>query len=314
LEDRPEPVAGPGEALLRPLAVGTCGTDLHPERFAFDPGVIMGHELSAEVVGLGRGTSRLAVGDRVVVNPNGITCGACTACRAGRPNLCQPAHRASIGIHRDGGLAELVAVPERALHRIPDTLGDEPAAWAEPLAAAIHAVRAAGPVAGLRALVLGAGPIGLLTLQLLRNGGAAFIRLVEPVRSGAGSRSVWAPTRPDSVASAGRRAAPGLVVECSGSPAALSAAVHLVADGGSITVIGIGPVGPGIVPLELVGKEVTVRGSAVRRRVPDGHRAAGGPQDRCRCPDDRGRPSRRFAAAFEAMRNPEGAVKYLLRP
>ena len=316
LEDRPEPVAGPGEALLRPLAVGTCGTDLHPERFAFDPGVIMGHELSAEVVGLGPGTSGLAVGDRVVVNPNGITCGACTACRAGRPNLCQPARRASIGIHRDGGLAELVAVPERALHRIPDALGDEPAAWAEPLAAAIHAVRAAGPVAGLRVLVLGGGPIGLLTLQLLRNGRAAFVGLVEPVpfRRGVAER-LGADATYDSVASAGRQAAPGLVVECSGSPAALSAAVHLVADGGSITVIGIGPVGPGIVPLELVGKEVTVRGSALYvDEFPPAIELLAGRRIVVDVLTTRVEPLERFAAAFEAMRSPEGAVKYLLRP
>ncbi len=315
-EERPEPVAGPGEALLRPLAVGICGTDLHPESFAFDPGVIMGHELSAAVVALGPGTSGLGIGDRVVVNPNGITCGTCEACRSGRPNCCEPAHRASIGIHRDGGLAALVAVPVRALHRIPDTLGDQPAAWAEPLAAAIHAVRAAGSVLGMRTLVLGGGPIGLLTLQLLRSGGAAFVGLVEPVAfRRAVAERLGVDATYDSATSAGHEAAPALVVECSGSPAALSAAVHLVLEGGSITAIGIGPTGPGIVPLELVGKEVTIRGSAlyIDEFSPALELLAGG-----RIVVDTlttgVEPLDQFAAVYEEMRSPEGAVKYLLRP
>ena len=316
LEERPDPVAGPGEALLRPLAVGICGTDLHPEVFAFDSGVIMGHEFCAAVVGIGPGTTGVSVGDRVVVNPNGITCGTCRACRTGHKNLCASSATQSVGIHRDGGLADFVALPERAVHRIPPSLGAEAAAWAEPLAATLHAVTASGPVLGLRTLVMGGGPMGLLGLQLLRNSGAAFVGLVEPVafRRGVAER-MGADATYDSMAAAGDTAAPDLVLECSGSPAALSSAVHLVAAGGSITAIGIGPAGPGILPLELVGKEVTVRGSALYvdefpaaiEMLADGRVVVDALTTGIE-------PLERYAQAFEAMRRPEGAVKFVLRP
>ena len=74
LRDHPEPVPGAGEVLLRPLAVGICGTDLHPDSFEFDPDVVMGHEFVASIVGLGPDVADFTAGDRVVVNPNGITC------------------------------------------------------------------------------------------------------------------------------------------------------------------------------------------------------------------------------------------------
>ena len=316
LQERPRPIAGPGEALLRPLSVGICGTDLHPETFSFDLGVIMGHELSAEVVGLAPGVAGLEIGDRVVVNPNGITCGACGACRSGRPNLCALAHDASIGIHRDGGLAELVAIPERALHRIPATLGDDAAAFAEPLAATIHAVRAAGSVIGADVLVIGGGPMGLLALQVLMNAGASAVGLVEPVpfrRAVAdhlGATGTYA-----SVAAAGEHRRPTVIVECSGAPTAIADAVRLVAPGGTVTVVGIGPAGPGILPLDLVGKEVTVRGSALYvDEFPPAIAMLAARKVVVETLTSGVEPLGRFAAAFSAMRSPEGAVKFLLRP
>jgi threonine dehydrogenase-like Zn-dependent dehydrogenase len=317
-QERREPVPGPGEALLRPLAVGICGTDLHPASFAFDPDVVMGHEFSATIVGLGPDVVGWGTGDRVVVNPNGILCGACDACRCGKANLCDPARRASIGIHRDGGLAELVAVPVQALYRLPQALGDEVAAWVEPLAANIRAVTAAGSVLGLPALVIGGGPMGLLTLQLLRNAGAAFIGVLEPVRfRRAVAGQLGADETYDSAELAESAASrpPQVVFECSGSPRALSDALHLVAPGGSITAVGIGPAGPGVLPMDLVGKEITVRGSSLyvgefplaiemlaRGSVDVGPLTSGV------------EPLARYAEAFSQMRRPEAAVKYLLRP
>jgi threonine dehydrogenase-like Zn-dependent dehydrogenase len=265
LRDRPEPVPDAGEVLLRPLAVGICGTDLHPDSFAFDPDVVIGHEFVASVVGLGLGVADVRSGDRVVVNPNGITCGTCAACRRGRANLCAAARRASIGIHRDGGLAELVVIPTRALHLVPDSMADEVAAWVEPLAANVRSVAAAGSVLGSRALVIGGGPMGLLTLQLLRKAGASFVGVVEPVpfRRSVAER-LLADATYDSAESAERMPeAPSVIFECSGSPRALSDALCLVAPGGSIVAVGIGPAGPGVKTMELVGKEVTVHGSSL---------------------------------------------------
>ena len=317
LRDRPEPVPAAGEVLLRPLAVGICGTDLHPESFGFDPDVVMGHEFVARVVGLGPDAMDVRAGDRVVVNPNGITCGRCAPCRRGRANLCEAGRRASIGIHRDGGLADLVAVPTRAIHPVPDSLADEDAAWVEPLAANIRSVAAAGSVLGSRALVIGGGPMGLLTLQLLRSAGASFVGLVEPTtfRRSIAER-LLADATYDSAESAERMPeAPSVVFECSGSPRALSDALRLVAPGGSVVVVGIGPAGPGIAPMDLVGKEITVRGSALyvdefpvaidllaRGRI-DVQTLTSGVE-----------PLERFEAAFRGMRQPDAAVKYLVRP
>ena len=317
LRDRPEPVPAAGEVLLRPLAVGICGTDLHPESFGFDPDVVMGHEFVARVVGLGPDAMDVRAGDRVVVNPNGITCGRCAPCRRGRANLCEAGRRASIGIHRDGGLADLVAVPTRAIHLVPDSLADEDAAWVEPLAANIRSVAAAGSVLGSRALVIGGGPMGLLTLQLLRSAGASFVGLVEPTtfRRSIAER-LLADATYDSAESAERMPeAPSVVFECSGSPRALSDALRLVAPGGSVVVVGIGPAGPGIAPMDLVGKEITVRGSALyvdefpvaidllaRGRI-DVQTLTSGVE-----------PLERFEAAFRGMRQPDAAVKYLVRP
>jgi threonine dehydrogenase-like Zn-dependent dehydrogenase len=317
LRDHPEPIPGPDEVLLRPLAVGICGTDLHPESFAFNPGVVMGHEFVASVVSLGSSVVGWNAGDRVVVNPNGITCGTCVACRRGRANLCQAARGVSVGIHRDGGLAELVALPIRALHRVPASMSDEDAAWVEPLAANVRSVAAAGSVLGSSVLVVGGGPMGLLTLQLLRLAGASFVGVMEPVpfRRSVAER-LGADATYDSAESAERMPeAPSVIFECSGSPRALSDALHLIAPGGSIVAVGIGPTGPGVSPMDLVGKEITVHGSSlyVGEFLDAIDLLAGGRVD-VRTLTTGVEPLERFDSAFRGMRQPDGAVKFLVRP
>jgi threonine dehydrogenase-like Zn-dependent dehydrogenase len=317
LRDRPVPVPGTGEVLLRPLAVGICGTDLHPAVFEFDPDVVMGHEFVARVEGLGADVTDVSIGDRVVVNPNGITCGTCSACRRGRANLCQAARRASIGIHRDGGLAELVVVPTRALYLVPDSMADEDAAWVEPLAANVRSVAAAGSVLGSCALVIGGGPMGLLTLQLLRNAGASFVGVVEtvPFRRSVAER-LLADVTYDSAESAERMPeAPSLIFECSGSPRALSDALRLIAPGGSIVAVGIGPAGPGVNPMDFVGKEITVHGSSlyVGEFLTAIDLLAQGRID-VRTLTSGVEPLERFESAFRAMRQPDATMKILLHP
>jgi threonine dehydrogenase-like Zn-dependent dehydrogenase len=269
------------------------------------------------VVSLGPGVTELAVGDRVVVNPNGITCGTCAACHRGNANLCMAARSISIGIHRDGGLADLVGIPTRALHPVPESMPDEVAAWVEPLAANVRSVASAGSVLGSRVLVLGGGPMGLLTLQLLRNAGAAFVGVVEPVpfRRAVADRLLADETY-DSAASAERRPeAPSIVFECSGSPTALADALRLVEPGGSIVAVGIGPTSSGVRSMDFVGKEITVHGSSLyvgefptaidllaRGRV-DVRTLTSGVE-----------PLERFASAFSAMRQPDATVKVLVRP
>jgi len=159
IEQRAAPQAGPGEALVRPRRIGICGTDYHiyegNQPFLSYPRV-MGHELAVEIVTAPAG-SGFAPGQICVVNPY-IACGECIACRKGKRNCCT--RLAVLGVHRDGGMAELLAVPAINLVRA-DGLNVDECAMVEFLAIGAHAVRRSAVAPGDRALVIGAGPIGL---------------------------------------------------------------------------------------------------------------------------------------------------------
>jgi 2-desacetyl-2-hydroxyethyl bacteriochlorophyllide A dehydrogenase len=159
LETRPTPYRGEGEALVRPLRVGICGTDYHiyegKHPFLEYPRV-MGHELAVEVLAAPAG-SGFDPGEICVVNPY-ISCGSCIACRAGKPNCC--VRIAVLGVHRDGGMATLLSLPASNLVKS-EGLGVDACAAVEFLAIGAHAVRRSKASAGQRALVIGAGPIGL---------------------------------------------------------------------------------------------------------------------------------------------------------
>lgn len=166
---RPEPEAGPGEVLCRVVACGICRTDIKLCKAGHRDLVlprIPGHEM----VVLPAGENRL-----FAVWP-GQACGNCDACNRGAENLC-PAI-SIFGFNSDGGWAEAIAVPERALLPVPDTLSAPAATLAEPLACAIHACHQGNITSGMSLLVVGAGPLGLL-LALAANARGACVRLVE---------------------------------------------------------------------------------------------------------------------------------------
>jgi len=159
LVERPLPQAAEGEVLLRVRRIGLCGTDMHIFRgtqpFLQYPRV-MGHELSGEVVSAPFG-SELAPGDQVYVMPY-LSCGACVACRQGKTNCCTNIQ--VLGVHRDGGMAEYLALPERFVFKT-DGISLDDAAMLEFLAIGAHAVRRANVRTGQNVLVVGAGPIGI---------------------------------------------------------------------------------------------------------------------------------------------------------
>lgn len=267
LQERPEPKLLETSVLIRPSYVGICGTDLHAETLDhFRPGVIMGHEFSGRVVASGGSARRFVEGDLVVVNPNGNLCGHCDACRSGRINLCASAvFEHGIGIHEDGGMAELVAVDEKVLFAVPAAVTEQQAAWVEPLATAVRAVRRASIAPTSSAVVLGAGPIGLLVTQLLVGVGASSVGVVEPspyrreiaLRLGAGSavsptNSTSAPMPPADV-----------VFECSGSVQGFETALTTVRLGGTIIVVGLAPEPLALEPFALVGRELRIQGSII---------------------------------------------------
>ncbi len=254
----PDPVPGPGEALLRVEHVTLCGTDLHiwEDDYASELPIVQGHEASATVVALGDaapGGPRcadgrpLTIGDRVVVSPM-VTCGRCHACRVGRSNACR--RMSVLGCYEDGLLADLAAVPTYRLHVVPVGLPLELAALAEPVSIALQAVRRGRATAGERVLVLGCGPIGVLATLALADLGAhvhaadtVADRLTTARRMGAEQTHLVCPGFPDDA----QRAAllvpggdgPELVIDATGAPSSLVTALDLVATAGRVVQVGI---------------------------------------------------------------------------
>lgn len=184
LVGHPVPDPGPGELRIAVRACGICGSDLHGMDGSSGrriPPIVMGHEASGVVDALGDGVHGWARGERVTFDST-VWCGECGYCREGRVNLCDS--RQVIGVsceefRRDGAFAEFVVVPARIVHRLPDGVDFNEAAFAEPVGVALHAVTRAGEVAGARVLVVGAGLIGLLVVQALKRAGAAEVIAVD---------------------------------------------------------------------------------------------------------------------------------------
>jgi L-iditol 2-dehydrogenase len=176
IADLPTPTAGSGEVLIRVGACGICGSDVH----GYDgssgrriPPIVMGHEAAGQIAAVGSGVAELTEGDRVTFDST-IYCGACGYCRRGEVNLCD--HRQVLGVScgdysRAGAFAEFVAVPARVVYKLPESISFAEAAMLEAVAVAIHGVSLAKISAESTALVVGAGTIGVLTLQALRAAG-----------------------------------------------------------------------------------------------------------------------------------------------
>jgi len=182
--DVPEPAIGPEDVLVRVAACGICGSDVHGldgSTGRRQPPVIMGHEAAGTIAAVGSAVSGWSVGDRVTFDST-ISCGRCGYCREGRVNLCDDRRvlGVSCGEYRcDGAMAEYMAVPQRVLYRLPEGLSFEAAATVEPLSVAVHAVERLRAHLGSTAVVVGAGVIGLLTVQALRAAGCGRVLAVD---------------------------------------------------------------------------------------------------------------------------------------
>lgn len=177
LSDTPFPqTPGPGEALVRVRRIGICGTDIHAyagRQPFFSYPRILGHELGVEVLETGEGVERIKPGDKCSVEPY-LNCEKCIACRRGKPNCC--AEIKVLGVHTDGGMREQFVVRADKLHAS-EKLDFDQLALVEPLAIGCHAVDRASLEAGEFVLVIGAGPIGLATIQFALEAGARVIVL-----------------------------------------------------------------------------------------------------------------------------------------
>jgi len=182
-KDVPLPSLAPDEVLIKVKAVGICGSDIEYFKsgrignFVVNSPLILGHEVSGEVVDIGRNVTSLRIGDRVALEP-GIPCGKCVFCRSGRYNLC-PDIRFMGTPPIDGAFREYIAHPETFTYKIPDDMSFEEAALLEPVSVGIHATRRADIQPGDVVAILGAGPIGLVTLQAARIRGATDILVTD---------------------------------------------------------------------------------------------------------------------------------------
>ena len=179
VRDVERPTPGPGEVLLRVLYSGICGSELSGflgQNSLRTPPLIFGHELSGVIAETGAATMGVEIGARVTVNPL-VSCGRCAYCVTARHQLCRD--RLLLGASLPGSNAEYVVVPAASLEPVPDGLELSDASMAEPAACAVHAVRLSGIRAGESALVIGAGPIGLFIVQVLRAHGVTRVLVAD---------------------------------------------------------------------------------------------------------------------------------------
>jgi L-iditol 2-dehydrogenase len=247
VQERPEPRPGPGQVAVRVRSVGVCGSDTHYYehgrigRFVVESPLVLGHEAAGEVIGLGAGVSRSALGQRVSIEP-GVPDFTCAQCLAGRYNLC-PGMRFFATPPIDGALAECVVVHEAFAHPVPDQIGDDAAALLEPLSVALWACRKGRVTAGSRVLVTGAGPIGLLGVQVALALGATEVAVsdVNPERlvlaQDLGATEILDPREGGLT---GLRRPPEVLLECSGHPPAVGEAIGVLDRAGRAVLVGMG--------------------------------------------------------------------------
>jgi len=252
IREVPDPEPGPGDVVVRVGLCGICGSDLHEYASEFArPGRVMGHEFGGTIVAVGPGVEGWQVGDRVVAGwPP--PCGRCYWCQNGQRELCDRTTRvtwpdAPPTPEFYGAFAPLTRVRANRLFRVPDGMTDSEAAAVEPLAVAVHAVRASGISLGARVLILGAGPIGLLTLQVARAAGAARIAISEPAEGRRrlaerlGADAVLDPRDGDLAARVvdAFPGGPDIVFDCAGVGGTVQQAVDLVRRGGTVLLVGV---------------------------------------------------------------------------
>jgi 2-desacetyl-2-hydroxyethyl bacteriochlorophyllide A dehydrogenase len=180
VDDVPEPEPGPGDVVVQVGACGICGTDIHIIDGEFPPTtypIVPGHEFGGEVVAVGSEVVGFKVGDRVGVDPT-LNCGACYFCQRGQGNLCERWNAVGVGAH-PGGFAERVAVPERTVYPIPESMSFAEAALIEPISCVVRGFHRLQPQVGETYLIYGAGPMGLLNAQLARYNGASLVALID---------------------------------------------------------------------------------------------------------------------------------------
>ncbi len=271
LREVPVPEPGPGEALIKIARTGICGTDMHIFHGAYAAEslpMIPGHEFTGHIAALGPGVDGLEEGAPVVVDMN-IGCGRCYWCR--RNEILNCPEMQQMGITMDGAFAEFIAVPARLVIPAPAQTPAEVLALTEPLACVVRAARKANVTFGQSVVVIGAGPIGNLHVQLLRTIGAAPIIVSdispERVRMAVEAGADYGVSDPAALKDTVMQATDGrgadIVIESVGHPALYREALGLIRKGGHIAAFGLTGAGETL-PLDILQtilQENSIKGS-----------------------------------------------------
>ncbi len=264
IRDLPDPVPGAGEVVIAITLAGVCGTDysLYNGKFSVPLPVVPGHEGIGVVKETGPGVSNVAVGQRVVIQPN-FACWACDLCNSKLDNICP--EKVRLGLDINGVFAQYVKVPARYVWPVPEGLDDRTAALTEPLAVAAHGVKILPPAKGDRVLIIGAGVIGLMTLLLAKLEGAKVTVLDLLTEHLSMAENMGADS---TYQVGGRNGEPepssfDLIYETSGAPSGLADAIGLAAPGGRIALQGLPGTEHPVSTTMIVRKELTIRGSMI---------------------------------------------------
>jgi len=272
LREQAVPQAGPNEVVVKVAYAGICGSELSGylgHNSLRVPPLVMGHEFAGTIEALGSdvqaGASRLAQGQAVTVNPL-ASCGTCAYCTSGSSHLC--AKRVLVGAHRPGAYAEYVSVPAELAMPLPQGMSLRIGALAEPVAVGVRIGEMAGDVAGHDVLVIGAGPIGLLALQVLQARGAARVfiadRDAERLAMGAALGGEAIDAREQDTAQAVREATDtgvAVAVDAVGTAVTRRQCVAALRSAGTLVLSGLHEEASAMPAAEIIRRELVVRGS-----------------------------------------------------
>lgn len=269
VEDVPEPALADDDVLINVKATGICGTDMHfyKGEWSVPTPLIPGHEFSGAIAKVGKGVRGIDEGWHVVAEPN-IVCGSCYFCRLSERNFfCQ--NLKATGVTINGAFAEFVKVPASNVYMVPDSIGFEEAAMIEPVACCVRGIDQAGIRLGDLVGIIGAGPIGLILLQLARMAGARAVAVSDisaerlDMAKALGADRVIDTSHED--LEKGIDALSGgmgvdVAIEAVGKPETISQAISIARNGGRVNIFGVSPQDAvlNVKPFDLYAKELTI--------------------------------------------------------